>query len=307
MKLEGAYLERIVVNLLGGPGESQVFLDDLEIEPVPPSLLEPREQEQADAKPEYTGPGIKRAADSNKQASNAAVRLERNLLEKRGPDGVFRPWFPTAIDAPGANATALRDAGFDILIESMKTDPEKLRAAVRRGALIMARLDGANGGLAPDRLVEAINAYPLRNSVAFWHLGSNLGKRRTTAARADELARIREAVGAVRNLEDDVSHLTLATAVGDLGLFARAPSGLDMIGIEPRFWAGTQDLFETYRYMSQRRLLTVRANLGLLYWGWIPASTPAEVVRNIWGDDTPPSWGVPPVQPAQLRQMTYLA
>ena len=31
------------------------------------------------------------------------------------------------------------------------------------------------------------------------------------------------------------------------------------------------------------------------------------MIRNIWGDDTPPSWGTPPVQPTQLRQMTYLA
>src|SRR5262249_10487328 len=37
------------------------------------------------------------------------------------------------------------------------------------------------------------------------------------------------------------------------------------------------------------------------------AATPPEVVRNIWGDDTPPAWGTPPVQPEQLRLMTYLA
>ena len=53
--------------------------------------------------------------------------------------------------------------------------------------------------------------------------------------------------------------------------------------------------------MNQRRLLTVRSNLGGLFWAWIPATTPPEVVRNIWGDDTPPSWGTPPVQPEQLR------
>ncbi len=35
--------------------------------------------------------------------------------------------------------------------------------------------------------------------------------------------------------------------------------------------------------------------------------TPPEVVRNIWGDNPPPSWGIPPVQPEQLRLMTYLA
>ncbi len=86
-----------------------------------------------------------------------------------------------------------------------------------------------------------------------------------------------------------------------------APSGLDMIAIEPLFWGAGQELLENYKYMTQRRALTVRANLGLLFWGWIPASTPEVVTRNIWGDDTPPAWGTPPVQPAQLRQMTYIA
>ncbi len=80
-----------------------------------------------------------------------------------------------------------------------------------------------------------------------------------------------------------------------------------MIAIEPSFWGASQELLENYEYMRQRRALTVRSNLGVLFWGWIPASTPDSVTRNIWGDDTPPAWGTPPVQPAQLRQMTYIA
>ncbi len=80
-----------------------------------------------------------------------------------------------------------------------------------------------------------------------------------------------------------------------------------MIGIEPPFWCASQSLLESFSYMIQRRSLTVRSNLGVLFWGWIPASTPEEVIRNIWGDDTPPAWGTPPVQPTQLRQMTYLS
>ena len=39
VRLDGAYLERVVVNLLGGPGQSEVFLDDLEISPVPEEVL----------------------------------------------------------------------------------------------------------------------------------------------------------------------------------------------------------------------------------------------------------------------------
>jgi hypothetical protein len=307
VKLAGAYLERVVVNLLGGPGESQVFLDDLAIEPVPESVLAARAP--TDAPPTGIGsrPKTPSANAKAKDAAPAPLRLERNLLEKRGPDGIYRPWFPTAIDAPGASAAKLRDAGFKILIDSMKTEPEKLRVAIKRGAFIMARPGGAAGGRRPQQIVEEINAHPLRSAVAIWYLGDHLGRRRTIAAREEELAGIREAIAAVRNLEDDVSHLTLATVEGDLGLFARAPSGLDMVTIEPRFWGASADPLESYRYMCQRKLMTVRSNLGLLFWGSIPASTPADVMRNIWGDDTPPSWGTPPVQPAQVRQMTYLA
>src|SRR5262249_53232687 len=154
----------------------------------------------------------------------APIRLERNLLEKRGQDGVFRPWFPTAIDAPGASAIKLRDAGFDILNNSMKTDPRKLQGALERGALIMGRLRGKPGELRSEEIIEEINNHPMRKSVAFWYLGDHLGRRRTIAAREEELANIRDAIAAVRNLEDDVSHLTLASVDGDLGLFARAPS-----------------------------------------------------------------------------------
>ncbi len=193
------------------------------------------------------------------------------------------------------------------MIDSLKGDAERLKPAIARGALIMARLSGAAEADAPQQILEEINDYALRDSVAFWHLGNHLGRRRPTGVRQEELANVREAIAAVRNLDDQVSRLTLAGVDGDVNLFARAPSGLDMIAIEPLFWGASQELLENYEYIRQRRALTVRSNLGLLFWGWVPASTPELVTRNIWGDDTPPAWGTPPVQPAQLRQMTYIA
>ena len=39
VSLKGAYLDRLVVNLLGGSGASEVFLDDLSVTPVPPEIL----------------------------------------------------------------------------------------------------------------------------------------------------------------------------------------------------------------------------------------------------------------------------
>src|SRR4051812_33880976 len=39
VSLKGAYLDRLVVNLLGGSGASEVFLDDLSVGPVAPEIL----------------------------------------------------------------------------------------------------------------------------------------------------------------------------------------------------------------------------------------------------------------------------
>ncbi len=83
--------------------------------------------------------------------------------------------------------------------------------------------------------------------------------------------------------------------------------GLDIVGIRPSIWGSSQSLLENYEYLKQRRLLTVRSNLAGLFWAWIPAATPPDVVRNIWGSDSVPRWGMPTVQPEQLRLMTYLA
>jgi hypothetical protein len=306
VSLDGAYLERVVVNLLGSPGRSEVFLDQLEIAPVPTEALAgwtKGESSRKGAAGAQAGAQAKKA----KALAHGSIRLDRNLLEKKGDDGRWRAWLPTAIDAPGASPVKLRLAGFDVLVDDMKSEPERMRAAIDKGALLMARVGGAAGDDDPQTLIEEVISYPLRREVAFWHVGDHLGRLRDTRRREAQLAKTRETIAALRGLDDDESTTTLGNVDGELSLYARAPSGLDMIGIAPRLWGSAQDPWENYTYLNQRKLLTVRSNLGGLFWAWIPASTPPEVMKNIWGDDTPPSWGTPPVQPTQLRIMTYMA
>ena len=202
----------------------------------------------------------------------------------------------------------MRDLGFDVVSDSLSGDPEKLRAVVSRGTAH----HGAAQRRAPMRTPPSgslRSSIPIRcetrSPSGIWAIiWASSGR---SPWREEELANLHEAVATLHSLDDPDSRLALATVDGDLGLFARAPTGLDMIGIEPPFWCTSQSFLESFSYMVQRRSLTVRSNLGLLFWGWIPASTPDEVIRNIWGDDTPPAWGTPPVQPTQLRQMTYLS
>ena len=100
VSLKGAYLERIVVNLMGGAGASEVFLDDLSIAPVPEDLLEAWTKP---ATPNNPGRVPLRAARHRPQRGQARpmVRLDRNRLRRLGDDRKYHDWLPTAIDAPG--------------------------------------------------------------------------------------------------------------------------------------------------------------------------------------------------------------
>jgi hypothetical protein len=306
VSLAGAYLERVVVDVLASPGQSDVFLDDLEIRPVSKETLAAWSKSATTAKTDVAAKSGSIAAKGSGLA-RGRVRIARNLLEKRGPDGRFSPWFPTVIDAPGANAVKLREAGFDVLVDDSKSDTKRVRQVVSGGVLLMKRLSGATSSDGTRGLLDELAAYPFRESVAFWQLGEHLGRQRELKAREEELARFRDSLAAIRGISDDNSHLVTATVDGELPLYSRAPAGLDIIGIQPRLWGAAQSFLDNYQYLTQRRLLTVRSNLGGLFWAWIPATTPLEVTRNVWGDDTPPAWGTPPVQPEQLRLMTYLA
>jgi hypothetical protein len=304
--LKGAYLERVVVNLLGTPGESEVFLDDLEITPVPQALTDALAKHGG----AMTGARGLRTAGAKAAVGRMAVeriRLTQHLLERCVGPSQYVPWLPTIIDAPGANPLKLRQAGFDVLGVNVKSDPGRVQPALDQGALLLARLADVTAGDGSQRVVDQIASYPLKNSVAFWHLGDHFGRDRDIKDREQEIERVRKAIGAIRGMDEKVSRLSTATVDGELERFSRVPLGLDMIGIQPRLWSSAQNFLESYEYLFQRRLLTVRSNLGGIFWAWIPAAAPPEVVRNIWGDDTPPSWGVPPVQPEQVRLMTYLA
>ena len=119
----------------------RVFLDDLEIKPVPKDLL------TRPSKPESSGPSTKmpRFEGNIKEESLAAgkVRLDRYILERLGDDRRFHGWIPTAIDAPGSSVVKLRQAGMDVFIDELNSYPERLKSAVDRGFLLMPRLSGA--------------------------------------------------------------------------------------------------------------------------------------------------------------------
>ncbi len=230
--LEGAYLERVVVNLLDSPGQSDVFLDDLEISPVPEAVLKAWSNSQSP-----TGSSAAKnhgeVAAKRSTLARGHVRLERNLLEKRGRDSRFMPWFPTAIDAPGQTPPSCGWRALTFWSTTAKRILKRLKPLLNNGVLLMKRLTGATSTEGSQRLFDQMSNYPLRQSVAFWHLGDRMGRPREIKTRDNELAKFRESLTAIRGFDDGVSQLVTASVEGEFPLFARAPRASTSSGFNP--------------------------------------------------------------------------
>ena len=308
MLLQGAYVERVVVNLMAGQGETEVFLDDLEVGPVSKELAAAWAANGSPAVPDaaQTKAGTTdRAEKAPGRSDLPPFKFERNVFDKLTPDRRYLGWFPTAIEAPGADAVALRQAGFDVLVTDANPDPEKLRRAVKAGMFLLPRLTGATQDGGVERVLQQITNYPLPQSVLLWSIADHLGSDREAAAPGRRLNKVRDVLAAVH--EGDERHLATATVEGEYRLYARSPSNLDVIGIDLPVWGSSLSLSDGLMYLKQRRDLSARSNPEAMFWAWLPAITPQTVVRNIWGSDDVPPWGTPPVQPEQLRLMTYMA
>lgn len=305
VSLEGAYLERLVINLYCGPGETEVFLDELTATPVPADAVAAAARTSSGANadgPDAAAPATPVATPAPATRPAARVAVERNRLKRNGYD-----WFYTAIEAPGADIAELRKAGFDVLADDINADPERFRQATAQGFLLQPNLSVDGEPLDLSRAMAAVNDFAFRDSVAFWGLGDRLGQDDEPLARKQELDRVRSIITGFRGLPRNFSHLTTATVADDFGLYARAPQNLDMLGVRPTCWGSSQKPLDTYSYLAQRRALTALGNPEGLFCAWLPASPPPELRVNVWGDDPPPAWGFPTVQPEQIRIYTYLA
>jgi hypothetical protein len=308
VSLKGAYIERLVMNIYEGEGETEVYLDELTVGPIPPTLAaNPR------AEPSR-GPSVRTIADRPRGPNepleavapglNTRIRIDRNRLTKDG-----YPWFFTAVRAPDADPASLRRVGCDVLITPKDASEATIRAAIAAGMLLIPELTGPNDRTMADadRLLSEASVFPGRDAVAFWSLGENIGRGIDPDIRLSTLRRVREAEQAFRKAKPGGSPLTTGTIVGMLPEYARVPENLDVIGIPTAAWATTQDPLELYAYLEQRRYLTARSNNDALLWATIDATPPPIYQESIWGSDPPPYWGQPRVQPEQIRISTYAA
>ena len=295
--LDGAFLERLVVNVMGNPGESDVFLDDLTVTPVPEGAVLPPPISEGDV----PNPG----GDKPLAKPQAKIRLEQNRLTRDG-----RPWVFTMVSAPEADPLTLYRAGFQVYDAPVGIDPAMVRSAVQAGMLLMPglALEANDEPLEPEVIAGTAAAYPELPSVAFWNLGADLGTEADPDARDVKLARVRAAGLKLHKLAGDAPKITTGEVLGLLPDYARkVKGGLDLIGVDPVAWGSMMEPLDLQRFLAQRRDLTAKSSPQATFWTLVPSSAPAEVRSAAWGSHTPPPWGDPRVLPEQLRMFAYAA
>ncbi|WZO96038.1 hypothetical protein EP7_003011 [Isosphaeraceae bacterium EP7] len=294
--LEGAYLEALILNVYSGQGQTDVFLDELSVSPVPEGAT------PAPTRPART-PEAAAAGDVADEDVPAGVSMVRNRLSRDG-----QPYFFTAIDAPGADIEALRRAGFDAIRVPVDAPKELIDKAVAKGLKIIPKLSVGSGDAQPtaDELVAAAKGFSAPGEVLAWHLGDELGAARDPETRRAELDRIRDAVTGLRNTDLPV---TLATGhvADEYASYTMPPKGLDLLGDRYPDWGSSLEIFWAQRAMASRRALTALNNAEALFYADIPLSGSKDVRSAVWGGDVPPGWGEPRVQHDQVRLAAFAA
>ena len=325
VSLEGAYLERLVVNVYGGEGLTEVYLDDLLITPVPAAMADAHDRQLRGEPAGGVSPPLAqtlpdddlriRPDSIHRNIPGAAERIkfDRNRFTKDG-----FPWFPTMIRGFDADPTLIRLLGSDVAVVPVDANEEYLDVAIRSGLLLLPELNGTSDAdpitglfrprpVDPDRLLVAASGFARKEHVFAWSLGNNLGEDLDLNGRRLQLRNVREAIVAFRKAKPGGSPYVTGTVLGSLPEYARIPENLDMIGIPAQTWATSRGPMEPLRYLEQRRLLTARGNADALIWSEVDVTAPPIYKRMIWGMDRPPEGGIPRVQPEQIRLATYTA
>jgi hypothetical protein len=283
----GAYIDRLVINVYGGPGATTVWIDDVDIAGiVPPSAVSTRPAvAQAAAAETSIQPQRLPAAWTGPQSSPDGrhhVRLVGTVLQ------VDDAPFPVrAIEHRGERLAFLQSLGFNVAVTASTPSPDLLREAADAGVWLVAP-PPALEELArdPDAPIGAQFA-----PVLAWHLGSGLTERELshTKAWARQL-----------KLADRSGRPILASPQSELRAFGHS---LDIVLADRPVISTTLDLWDSFGWLKQRAQLN---RLGTPLWSTIdtqPASAWREQAAALTGgnlDRTSASY-------SQVRALSFLA
>jgi hypothetical protein len=282
----GAYIDRLVLNVYSGPGQTDIWTDDLEVGPVveaAPFKTTSRPKDTPDRVPATLAP---------KAASRSAiVELNQGNLLIGGKKFFFR-----GIRHSDTPLQTLRDAGFNTVWFDYRTSPAILEEAVNKlGFWVVPALPVTSDDerLASSQGLETeVNRFLVGDAVLFWDLGG--------ALKEEQKEKVIQAIQVVHAAD---AQRPVGADVWDG--FAPYSRTLDLVGVH-RWPLMTALPLPQYREWLERRCSLGRS--GRFTWTWIQTHLPDWYTTLVY--DRPGAAGfAEPIgpQPEQIRLLTYCA
>jgi hypothetical protein len=288
VNIADAYIDAVLLNVYGGPGVNEVWIDALTLGPV----LDPPAGQLTGRPAGPAGQGGPRlAVRPGRPAQLVEFSGSHLLVDNRRV--FFRGIRHT--DTRPEHVKVLRDAGFNTLFCEHDADPAVLRQATEMGFWLVPRLDvhAEDARLASsDGLDRQMRAFPQPENVLFWNLGNQLAYEQTPLVWRS--AQLVHRLDPQRGVGGDAWD-GLARYSGSLNLLSvhRWPLGTGMELTQYRSW------------LEQRRRL---ANPGTFLWSWVQTHTPEWHTQLLYERPSEGDFHEPiGPQPEQIRLLTYTA
>lgn len=278
-----AYVDQLILNVYGGPGQTEVWIDDLEIGPVV--------EGDAGAAPPQGPAGPTAGTPSAPPPRNAVIEVGDHLLvnNKRF---LFR-----AIRHTNTPLEKLRDAGFNTVFFDSDASKEDIDEAARLGLWIVPTLPPADNHVAwqaDNSLARLIAPFRESDAVLWYDIGG--GKT------AEDVPQVSRLVQAIQGL--DSQHPIGGDAWDGFQPYSRY---LKLLGAHRWPLMTAMELPQYRDWLNQRRLL---ARPGTFMWTWIQTHLPdwytSLVYDQTGGRETGFTEPIGP-QPEQIRLLAYLA
>ncbi|MFM7539560.1 MAG: hypothetical protein ACKO9Z_07865 [Planctomycetota bacterium] len=285
---QDAFVDRVLLTLGGGPGLTEVNIDDLEVGPLSESTPAPR--------PTVTNPGLPAAMAPRAIAGDVQVR--GNNLMAGG-----QRFFMRGIRHSGAPLKTLRDAGFNTLWVEAGTAEGEVDEAVRQGFWLVPELGRteAGQGTVPGRLTsmgstvsQRVARFMDRETTLAWSLGDGLDM--------DSFSGVSSLARGVRTSD---ANRPIAVDVTDG--FQKYAGGID----QPMLGAHRWPLYTGLELAQYRDWLLSRRNLAgpnAYTWTWIQTHLPRWHTVAAYSREPGEPFADPiGPQPEQIRLMAHIA
>lgn len=279
-----AYVDRLILNVHGGVGMTELWIDDLEVSPV----LEATAPAPTEVTP---SPGVAPGLPTRRVPTRAGlVELSQDRLTIGG-----KPFFFLGIRHSDTPLKVLRDAQFNTVWFDYTASPQKLEEAVKEGFWLVPSLPVTSNDprLASQNSVSTeVSRFLFGDAVLFWDLGGGLAEEMkdviSRAARYVKMADTQKPVGA--DVWDG---------------FRPYSRTLDLVGVHRWPLLTSLELTQYRDWLNQRRQL---ARPGTFFWTWVQTHLPDWYTTLIYEQSSAAPFREPiGPQPEQIRLMTYVA